>query len=163
MEARMPVREQEYNGTPWLPWSRLLPPAARVDDENRRPERPAGAHHRRRGVCWCCHRRGVVMVNPNEGRVLRPFGDTGHGTRTRTVLGHPFLSKRQAAARAQLRELAPQGQRQRRQSDRDRVGRRVEGRDTAEAVFEVDDYEHYVRVQVKAAPATRHELRLRRP
>ena len=73
---------------------------------------------------------GLFVVNPNEGRVLQLFGDyVGHRQDARAALGEPVLHEEaDLAARAQLRERAAEGQRQRRQPDRDRRGRRLAGR-----------------------------------
>ena len=65
---------------------------------------------------------------------------------------NPFYTKRDLAARAQLREREAQGQRPRRQPDRDRRDRRVEGgRHRARRSSTSTNYEHYVHVQTESA------------
>jgi regulator of protease activity HflC (stomatin/prohibitin superfamily) len=96
---------------------------------------------------------GLFMVNPNEGRVLQLFGDY-RGTVYAPGLrwANPFYSKRKVSVRVRNFE-----------SDKlkvnDREGNPIEIAivvvwkvvDTAEAIFHVDDYEHFVHVQSEAA------------
>ena len=73
---------------------------------------------------------GLFMVNPNEAKVLQLFGNY-QGTAQEPGLRwtNPFYTKRQRlAAGAELRERAAQGQRPRRQPDRDRGGGGLAGR-----------------------------------
>src|SRR5258708_4077302 len=104
---------------------------------------------------------GLFVVNPNEGLVLQLFGDY-RGTVTTPGLrwANPFYSKRRISQRVRNFESSHL-----KVNDTDgnpveiaavvvwRVG------DTAEACFEGDDFENYVKVQSEAAgrnPATRY-------
>jgi regulator of protease activity HflC (stomatin/prohibitin superfamily) len=96
---------------------------------------------------------GFFMVNPNEGRVMQLFGDyIGTVKRPGLRWANPFYTKRHVSLRVRNFE-----------SDRLKVND-IDGNpieiaavvvwkvvDTAEAMFEVDDYEHFVRVQSEAA------------
>jgi hypothetical protein len=92
---------------------------------------------------------GFFMVNPNEGRVLQLFGDY-RGTVKEPGLrwANPFFSKKAISLRVRNFETG-------RLKVNDTDGNPVEIAavvvwrvvDTAEASFEVDDYEHYVHVQ----------------
>jgi regulator of protease activity HflC (stomatin/prohibitin superfamily) len=96
---------------------------------------------------------GLFMVNPNEGRVLQLFGDY-RGTVKEAGLrwANPFYSKKRISLRIRNFETGHL-----KVNDTDGnpldiaavvVWKVV---DTAEASFEVDDYEHYVHVQSEAA------------
>jgi hypothetical protein len=96
---------------------------------------------------------GLFMVNPNEGKVLQLFGEY-KGTAKKEGLrwANPFLTKKKVSLRVRNFESSHL-----KVNDIDGnpieiaavvVWRVVE---TAEAVFEVDDYEHYVKVQSEAA------------
>lgn len=96
---------------------------------------------------------GLFMVNPNEGRVLQLFGEY-KGTAREPGLrwANPFYSKKAVSLRVRNFD-----------SDRlkvnDQAGNPIEIAtvvvwkvvDTAEAIFHVDNYEHFVRVQSEAA------------
>ncbi len=96
---------------------------------------------------------GLFMVNPNEARVLQLFGDY-KGTVTNPGLrwANPFFTKQKLSIRVRNFE-----------SDKlkvnDKDGNPIEIAtvvvwkvvDTAEAMFHVDDYVHFVRVQSEAA------------
>lgn len=96
---------------------------------------------------------GLFMVNPNEARVLQLFGEY-KGTAAHPGLrwANPFYTKRKLSIRIRNFE-----------SDKlkvnDQDGNPIEIAtvvvwkvvDTAEALFHVDDYEHYVHVQSEAA------------
>jgi regulator of protease activity HflC (stomatin/prohibitin superfamily) len=96
---------------------------------------------------------GFFVVNPNEGRVLQLFGDY-RGTVKDPGLrwANPFLTKKRISQRVRNFESA-------KLKVNDTDGNPIEIAavvvwrvvDTAEAVFEVDDYENYVRVQSEAA------------
>ena len=96
---------------------------------------------------------GLFMVNPNEGRVLQLFGDY-RGTVKAPGLrwANPFYSKRHISLRVRNFESG-------KLKVNDADGNPVEIAavvvwrvvDTAEAYFEVDDYENYVKVQSEAA------------
>jgi len=96
---------------------------------------------------------GLFVVNPNEGRVLQLFGDY-RGTVKDPGLrwANPFFTKKRISQRIRNFESAHL-----KVNDTDGnpidiaavvVWRVV---DTAEAVFEVDDFENYVKVQSEAA------------
>jgi regulator of protease activity HflC (stomatin/prohibitin superfamily) len=96
---------------------------------------------------------GVFMVNPNEGRVLQLFGDY-RGTVKDPGLrwANPFYTKKAISLRVRNFETGHL-------KVNDTDGNPVEIAavvvwkvvDTAEASFEVDNYEHYVHVQSEAA------------
>jgi regulator of protease activity HflC (stomatin/prohibitin superfamily) len=158
MEGRMPVREQEYNGIPGLPVVVAVLAAAGglawamvSGARNDQPALIIGAGAGLLVVLLIA--AGLFMVNPNEGRVLQLFGDY-KGTAREPGLrwANPFLSKRQVSLRVRNFESSHL-------KVNDNEGNPIEIAsvvvwkvvDTAEAVFEVDDYEHYVRVQAEAA------------
>jgi regulator of protease activity HflC (stomatin/prohibitin superfamily) len=96
---------------------------------------------------------GLFMVNPNEGRVLQLFGQYAGTARTPGLRwANPFLTKRRVSLRVRNFESSHL-----KVNDSDgnpiEIAAVVVWRvvDTAEAVFEVDDYEHYVHVQTEAA------------
>jgi len=96
---------------------------------------------------------GLFTVAPNEGRVLQLFG-AYRGTAREEGLrwANPFYSKKRISLRVRNFESA-------RLKVNDTDGNPIEIAavvvwkvvDTAEAVFEVDDYENYVKVQSEAA------------
>jgi regulator of protease activity HflC (stomatin/prohibitin superfamily) len=96
---------------------------------------------------------GFFMVNPNEARVLQFFGDYA-GTAKRPGLrwANPFFTKKRMSLRVRNFESSHL-----KVNDSDgnpiEIAAVVVWRvyETAEAAFEVDDYEHYVRVQSEAA------------
>jgi regulator of protease activity HflC (stomatin/prohibitin superfamily) len=96
---------------------------------------------------------GFFVVNPNEGRVLQLFGayrGTVHQAGLRWA--SPFYTKRSISQRVRNFESAHL-------KVNDNDGNPIEIAavvvwkvvDTAEAVFEVDNYENYVKVQTEAA------------
>jgi regulator of protease activity HflC (stomatin/prohibitin superfamily) len=96
---------------------------------------------------------GLFMVNPNEGRVLQLFGDYRGTVKTPGLRwANPFYSKTRISQRVRNFETG-------RLKVNDTDGNPVEiGAvvvwkvvDTAEASFEVDNYENYVHVQSEAA------------
>ena len=96
---------------------------------------------------------GLFVVNPNEGRVLQLFGKYVGTVRDPGLRwANPFYSKRSVSLRVRNFETE-------RSKVNDTDGNPIEiaavvvwkVTDTAEAVFEVDDYEHYVHVQSEAA------------
>ena len=104
-------------------------------------------------VGWIFVMKGFFMVAPNEAKVLQLFGNY---VGTAKVAGlrwtNPFYKKSKISLRVRNFESS-----QLKVNDRDGnpidiaavvVWRVVE---TAEAMFEVDDYENYVRVQSEAA------------
>jgi len=100
-------------------------------------------------VCLC----GLFVVNPNEGRVLQLFG-AYHGTIKLPGLrwANPLYTKRRLSLRVRNFESA-------RLKVNDIEGNPIEIAavvvwrvvDTAEASFEVDNYDNYVHVQSEAA------------
>jgi len=96
---------------------------------------------------------GLFMVNPNEGKVLQLFG-AYKGTAKEQGLrwANPFLMKKKVSLRVRNFESSHL-------KVNDIDGNPIEIAavvvwkvfETAEAVFEVDDYEHYVKVQSEAA------------
>jgi regulator of protease activity HflC (stomatin/prohibitin superfamily) len=96
---------------------------------------------------------GLFTVAPNEGQVLQLFG-AYRGTARQEGLrwANPFLTKKRISLRVRNFESAHL-----KVNDTDgnpiEIAAIVVWRvvDTAEAVFEVDDYEHYVKVQTESA------------
>jgi regulator of protease activity HflC (stomatin/prohibitin superfamily) len=96
---------------------------------------------------------GLFVVNPNEGRVVQLFG-AYRGTVKAAGLrwANPFYTKKRISMRVRNFESA-------RLKVNDTDGNPIEIAavvvwrvvDSAEAVFEVDDYENYVKVQSEAA------------
>ena len=96
---------------------------------------------------------GLFVVNPNEARVLQLFGSYA-GTAREAGLrwANPFYTKRHISLRVRNFESG-------KLKVNDADGNPIEIAavvvwrvvDTAEACFEVDDYEHYVKVQTEAA------------
>ena len=96
---------------------------------------------------------GLFVVNPNEAKVLQFFGDyIGTVKRPGLRWANPFYTKKAVSQRVRNFESA-------RLKVNDNEGNPVEIAsvvvwrvvDTAEAVFEVDDYNNYVKVQSEAA------------
>jgi hypothetical protein len=96
---------------------------------------------------------GLFIVNPNEGKVLQLFGDYIGTVRTPGLRwANPLYSKKRVSLRIRNFESA-------RLKVNDNEGNPIEIAavvvwrvvDTAEAVFEVDDYENYVHVQAESA------------
>jgi SPFH domain / Band 7 family len=105
------------------------------------------------GVVWFISLRGFFVVGPNEAKVLQLFGAYAG---TAKVAGlrwaNPFYSRRKISLRVRNFESSHL-------KVNDAEGNPIEIAavvvwrvvETAEAVFEVDDYENYVRVQSEAA------------
>ena len=96
---------------------------------------------------------GVFVVNPNEGRVLQLFGDYVGTVKTPGLRwANPFYTKKRISLRVRNFEST-------RLKVNDHEGNPIEIAavvvwrvvDTAEAVFEVDDYQNFVKVQSEAA------------
>jgi regulator of protease activity HflC (stomatin/prohibitin superfamily) len=96
---------------------------------------------------------GLFVVNPNEGRVLQLFGDYAGTEKTDGLRwANPFYTKRHVSLRTRNFESSKL-----KVNDHDgnpiEIGAVVVWRvvDTAEACFEVENYEDYVKVQSEAA------------
>jgi regulator of protease activity HflC (stomatin/prohibitin superfamily) len=96
---------------------------------------------------------GLFTVNPNEGRVLQLFGHyVGTTKRPGLRWANPFYTKKRVSLRVRNFESA-------KLKVNDQEGNPIEIAavvvwrvvDTAEAIFEVDDYANYVHVQSEAA------------
>ena len=96
---------------------------------------------------------GTFVVNPNEGRVMQFFGDyVGTVKSPGLRWANPFYTKKRISLRIRNFESA-------RLKVNDNEGNPIEIAavvvwrvvDTAEAVFEVDDYQNFVKVQSEAA------------
>jgi regulator of protease activity HflC (stomatin/prohibitin superfamily) len=96
---------------------------------------------------------GLFIVNPNEGRVLQFFGDyVGTAKKPGLAWANPLLTKKRISLRVRNFESS-------RLKVNDHEGNPIEIAsvvvwrvvDTAEAVFEVDDYQNFVKVQSEAA------------
>jgi regulator of protease activity HflC (stomatin/prohibitin superfamily) len=101
------------------------------------------------GICWA----GFFMVNPKEGRVMQFFGryaGTVHDTGLRWA--NPFYTKMRVSLRVRNFESS-------KLKVNDKNGNPIEIAavivwevfDTAEAVFQVDDYEDFVSIQSESA------------
>src|SRR5688572_21507489 len=157
------IRERERNGIPGLPMVALvLGIAATVlwlfvtfvrgaDADNPRPILLIGSF-----VLFAINlllMRGFFMVAPNEARVLQLFGDYA-GTAKEPGLrwANPFYTRKKISMRVRNFESG-------RLKVNDADGNPIEIAavvvwrvvETAEATFEVDDYENYVRVQTESA------------
>jgi len=96
---------------------------------------------------------GLVVVNPNEARVLILFGNyAGSITKDGFWWINPFAVKKKLSRRVRNFETNKLKVNDN-HSNPIEIGAVVVWRviDTAEALFEVDDYEHYVHVQSEAA------------
>jgi regulator of protease activity HflC (stomatin/prohibitin superfamily) len=96
---------------------------------------------------------GFFMVNPNQGQVLQLFGDYRGTAKVQGLRwANPFLTKKGVSLRVRNFESS-------RLKVNDNEGNPIEIAavvvwkvvETAEAVFEVDDFENYVHVQSEAA------------
>ena len=96
---------------------------------------------------------GLFVVNPNEGRVLQLFGDYVGTAKTPGLRwANPFYTKKRISLRVRNFEST-------KLKVNDQEGNPIEIAavvvwrvvDTAEAVFEVDDYQNFVKVQSEAA------------
>jgi len=152
------IRERSYNGLPGLPvlFTLILVDAGLLwmlvmnIREESAPEIVAAAI----GIAVVTLlTAGLFMVNPNEAKVLQLFG-AYKGTAKEQGLrwANPFLMKRKVSLRVRNFESSHL-------KVNDIDGNPIEIAavvvwkvfETAEAVFEVDDYEHYVKVQSEAA------------
>ena len=105
-------------------------------------------------ILGCCFLLlGVFVVNPNEGRVLQFFGDYVGTVKTPGLRwANPLYTKKRISLRIRNFEST-------KLKVNDHEGNPIEIAavvvwrvvDTAEAVFEVDDYQNFVKVQSEAA------------
>ncbi|HEY1305359.1 MAG TPA: SPFH domain-containing protein [Vicinamibacterales bacterium] len=104
-------------------------------------------------LTWFVMLRGFFIVGPNEAKVLQLFGDYAGTAKTPGLRwANPFYSRRKISLRVRNFESS-------RLKVNDAEGNPIEIAavvvwrviETAEAVFEVDDYQNYVRVQSEAA------------
>ena len=96
---------------------------------------------------------GLFVVNPNEARVLQLFGDYVGSAKTAGLRwANPFYTKKRVSQRVRNFESG-------KLKVNDNEGNPIEIAsvvvwrvvDTAEAMFEVDDYNNYVKVQTESA------------
>jgi regulator of protease activity HflC (stomatin/prohibitin superfamily) len=104
-------------------------------------------------LLWVFLMAGVFVVNPNEGKVLQFFGDYAGTVKAPGLRwANPFYTKKSVSQRVRNFESA-------KLKVNDNEGNPIEIAavvvwkviDTAEAVFEVDDYNNYVKVQSESA------------
>jgi regulator of protease activity HflC (stomatin/prohibitin superfamily) len=152
------IRERAFNGMPGLPalFIILLAEAAAIWMliMNIRAESPTeivAAALTIAGLTFLL--AGLFMVNPNEAKVLQLFGEYKGTAKVQGLRwGNPFLTKKKVSLRIRNFESSHL-------KVNDIDGNPIEIAavvvwkvvETAEAVFEVDDYEHYVKVQSEAA------------
>ena len=152
------IRERAYNGMPGLPvlFTLLIVDAGlfwmlvmNIREENA-PEIVFSAVMIALSMFLKC---GLFMVNPNEGKVLQLFGEYKGTAKVQGLRwANPFLSAKKVSLRVRNFESSHL-------KVNDIDGNPIEIAavvvwkvfETAEAVFEVDDYEHYVKVQSEAA------------
>jgi regulator of protease activity HflC (stomatin/prohibitin superfamily) len=99
---------------------------------------------------------GLFIVNPNEARVLTLFGNyTGSAKTAGLWWVNPFTAKRKVSLRIRNFETAKLKVNDA-NSNPIEIAAIVVWKvvDTAEAIFEVDDYENYVKVQSESAVRT---------
>lgn len=104
-------------------------------------------------ILWFFLATGLFMVQPNQGRVLQLFGRyTGTERREGLRWTNPFYSTREVSLRVRNFESG-------KLKVNDNHGNPIEIAsvvvwkvvDTAEAIFQVDDYDHFVRIQSESA------------
>jgi regulator of protease activity HflC (stomatin/prohibitin superfamily) len=152
------VREREYNGLPGIPILVVLLTviagliwALAMTIQARNPVAIVGVSVTLLFVAFLLF--GLFMVNPNQGQVLQLFGEY-RGTAKLQGLrwANPFLMKKAVSLRVRNFESS-------RLKVNDSDGNPIEIAavvvwkvvETAEAVFEVDDFENYVHVQSESA------------
>ena len=152
------IREQDTNGLPGLPMLLALLAGIALSAwflaQSARAEDPIGIVGASLVVTFLAFLLGgLFTVNPNEGRVLQLFG---RYVGTAKVQGlrwaNPFYSKKKVSLRVRNFESS-------KLKVNDLEGNPIEIAavvvwkvvETAEAVFEVDDYENYVHVQSESA------------
>ena len=152
------IRERAYNGMPGLPVLLVLVLAifalAWMLVVNIRSESAPEIIVAALGIAFATFlTAGLFMVNPNEGKVLQLFGEYKGTAKLQGLRwANPFLTKKKVSLRVRNFESSHL-------KVNDIDGNPIEIAavvvwkvvETAEAVFEVDDYEHYVKVQSEAA------------
>jgi regulator of protease activity HflC (stomatin/prohibitin superfamily) len=152
------IRERENNGVPGLPvlLTLLLAIAALVwllVSSAREQESAAIVGAAISLVVAVFLMFGLFMVNPNEGKVLQLFGAYAGTAKLQGLRwANPFYTKKSVSLRIRNFESS-------RLKVNDLEGNPIEIAavvvwkvvETAEAIFEVDDYENYVHVQSEAA------------
>jgi regulator of protease activity HflC (stomatin/prohibitin superfamily) len=152
------IRERDYNGLPGLPVLFLLLAGEAgfiwMLAMNIRDRAPVGVVVAALMMAlMVVLMAGLFMVNPNEGKVLQLFGDYKGTAKVQGLRwANPFLAKKKVSLRVRNFESSHL-------KVNDIDGNPIEIAavvvwkvvETAEAVFEVDDYEHYVKVQSEAA------------
>jgi regulator of protease activity HflC (stomatin/prohibitin superfamily) len=152
------IREREYKGIPGLPMLLILIVAGLACVygviEGARTSAPALVIPSALGLMLVVFlMAGLFVVNPNEGRLLQLFGDYVGTVRIPGLRwANPFYTKKRTSLRVRNFESA-------RLKVNDNEGNPIEIAavvvwqvvDTAEAMFQVDDYNNYVRVQSESA------------
>jgi regulator of protease activity HflC (stomatin/prohibitin superfamily) len=152
------IREREYNGLPGIPLLLIFVAVVGLlvwfTVASARAENPYGVAFSVFGlIFWVLPGIGFFMVNPNEGKVLQLFGEYRGTAKVQGLRwANPFLTKKGVSLRVRNFESS-------RLKVNDNEGNPIEIAavvvwkvvETAEAVFEVDDYENYVHVQTEAA------------
>jgi regulator of protease activity HflC (stomatin/prohibitin superfamily) len=152
------IREREYNGLPGIPVLLLLVAielalvwALVIVIRQREPALIVAVSVSLALVVFLLF--GAYMVNPNQGKVLQLFGEYRGTTKVEGLRwANPFFTKKAVSLRVRNFESS-------RLKVNDSDGNPIEIAavvvwkvvETAEAVFEVDDYENYVHVQSEAA------------
>jgi regulator of protease activity HflC (stomatin/prohibitin superfamily) len=152
------IREQKYEAMPGLPMLLLFLVAAALEIAGLVNWASEGSGWLALGAAGAFLLTlflavGLFVVNPNEGRVLQLFGDYVGTARTPGLRwANPFFTKKRISLRVRNFESA-------RLKVNDNEGNPIEIAavvvwqvvDTAEAVFQVDDYNNYVKVQSESA------------
>ena len=153
------VREREYNGLPGIPMLLVLLALDCVAGLDAGP-RPSAARNAVAIVVVSIAVAvtvfllfGLFMVNPNQGKVLQLFGEYRGTAKVQGLRwANPLLTKKAVSLRVRNFESS-------RLKVNDNEGNPIEIAavvvwkvvETAEAVFEVDDFENYVHVQSESA------------
>jgi hypothetical protein len=158
MVREFSIREREYPALPGLPVFLVLLAVfgvnlwalIRLAEETSPPVIVALAIGL---VLWAFLMAGVFIVNPNEAKVLQFFGDYVGSAKTPGLRwANPLYSKKRISLRVRNFESG-------KLKVNDNEGNPIEIAavvvwqvvDSAEAVFQVDDYNNYVKVQSEAA------------
>ncbi|HMP01598.1 MAG TPA: SPFH domain-containing protein [Gemmatales bacterium] len=173
------VRLKLRSGWPVLPWFLLIPPvliglmftAAAVGDAVAAILVVVSILG---GLSWLIGLRGFFIVNPNESRVIQLFGEyIGTVKEVGFYYGNPFYTRMVVSLRVHTFETGTQAEKKDAHGNpivtggRERHPSKVNDKDgtpieiaavvvwqvvnTADAVFQVDNYEDFVRIQSEAA------------